>query len=1534
MVESAQPEGNVNAHDYRKSFMKQGMYDPAFEHDACGMGFVADVKGKKSRSIIDKGLDILKNLEHRGAVGADPETGDGSGILIQMPDEFIRKVAAERKIKLPAEGKYGVGVMFLPQDPIARKAAENIVEKIVIDENQKFLGWRDVPVDRNVPGRGARATQPFIRQCFVGANKSIQSQDEFERKLYTIRRIIDHRVRAELECDRSEYYVPSFSSKVLIYKGMLLAPQLTAFYKDLNDKDMKSAMTMLHLRFSTNTFPTWDLAHPFRMIAHNGEINTLRGNKNWMAARQAVMESPYFGKDLKRMLPIIMEGQSDSATFDSVLELLVMSGRSVPHAMMMMIPEAWSKNDLMDPDRKAFYEYHATMMEPWDGPAAVVFTDGDVIGATLDRNGLRPARYVVTKDGMVVLTSEAGTFSVDAENVAKKGKLQPGRMFILDLKKGRIVEDEEVKKEIVTKRPYRKWVNDNMIKMSHLPTPDLIYNADFETLHMRQRIFGYTKEDLFQVMLPMAVKGEEAVGSMGTDAALAVLSERPQMLFRYFKQVFAQVTNPPIDPIREELVMELTTYVGPEQNLLAETPLHAHRLELGHPLLSNSQMEKIRNIAKGHFKSITIPLLFNPSVRHNMRERMDQICTEAVEAVKSGISLIILSDKGVDRNLAGIPSLLATSGVHHALLKAGLRTKTGIVVESGEPREVHHFALLCAYGANAINPYVAYETIAYLTEKSFLPDIKDYGTAKKNFVKAVSKGLFKIFSKMGISTLQSYCGAQIFEAVGLDSEIVESYFDGTPTRIEGLSLEMLEQETIKRHVHALDPQIDQSTLDVGGIYQYRRDGESHLWNPLTISKLQLATSRGEYKTFKEYTDLINNQVKRRVTLRSLFELDTNGNKVPIEEVEPAKEIVKRFATGAMSFGSISWEAHTSLAIAMNKIGGKSNTGEGGEDARRFALLPNGDSMRSAIKQVASARFGVTANYLVNADELQIKMAQGAKPGEGGQLPGFKVDRLIAKIRHSIPGVTLISPPPHHDIYSIEDLKQLIFDLKNINPRARVSVKLVSEVGVGTIAAGVAKAHADHILISGHDGGTGASPISSIQYAGTPWELGLSEAHQTLVLNGLRDRVYLAADGQLKTGRDVVIAALLGAEEFGFATAPLVTQGCIMMRKCHLNTCPTGVATQDPELRKNFAGKPEYVINFMFFIAEEVRELMAAMGFRTFNEMIGQTDRIIPIRLNDHWKARGLDLTKPLFKAKPLYETNLYRTRDQNHGLENQLDHEFIELSKPALENGTPVYIKRRIRNINRTVGAMLSGEIAKKYGEDGLPDGTINIELRGTAGQSFGAFLSKGVELNLTGESNDYTGKGLSGGRLVVKVPPEVTFDPTENIIIGNTCLYGATGGEAYVNGVSGERFAVRNSGAYAVIEGVGDHGCEYMTGGRVAVLGKIGRNFAAGMSGGIAYVWDPAKEAEKCINHGMVSVEYLIYDEDISELHEMIKKHYEFTGSARAKLILENWSTERDNFWKVIPVEYMKALSALAKEKEEAVPARKASAETEAVNG
>lgn len=1495
----------------------QGMYDPSFEKDSCGMGFVADIKNRKSRKIIDIGLKIMCNLKHRGAVGADPFTGDGAGILIQMPDEFLRKLTKPLNITLPKAGRYGVGVMFMPQNAILRKAVETIIEKIVIDENQVFLGWRDVPVDSTVPGESAKLTQPFIRHCFIGANKKIKTQDEFERKLYLIRRIIDQRIRVELKCDRSKYYVPSFSSKVLIYKGMLLADQVTRYYKDLLDPDLKSAMAMVHMRFSTNTFPTWDLAHPFRMIAHNGEINTLRGNKNWMAARQVVMKSPYYGRDLKRMLPIIMEGQSDSATFDSVLELLVMSGRSLPHAMMMMIPEAWSKHDLMDPERKAFYEYHATMMEPWDGPAAVTFTDGIIIGATLDRNGLRPARYAVTKDDLVVLTSEAGTVSVEQSTILYKGRLQPGKMLIIDLAKQKIVDDEEVKKEIVSRNPYKKWVEENMLKLDSLPDPEFIHNADPPTITKRQRIFGYSKEDLLTVMRPMAAGGEEAIGSMGTDAALACLSEKPQSLFRYFKQLFAQVTNPPIDSIREELVMELTTYIGPEQNLLDETPLHAKRIELSHPLLSNSKLEKIRNINEGHFKSITLSLLFNPYERHDFREKLDKLCDESVEAVKNGAGLIILSDRGVDENKAALPCLIALSGVHHALIKAGLRTRAGIILESGEPREIHHYALLLGYGANAINPYLAYETLWELCEKKFLPEVKDYKEAKKNYVKAVSKGLFKIFSKMGISTLQSYCGAQIFEAVGIDSEVIDKYFAGTSSKIEGMSLEMIEEETIRRHKLAFNKTLAKDLLPPGGLYHFRQDGEKHLWNPLTISKLQQSTWTSNYKTFKEYTELINNQNTRRVTLRSLLEIIYSEKKLSLDEVEPASEIVKRFATGAMSFGSISWEAHTTLAIAMNRIGGKSNTGEGGEDSLRYERLPNGDSMRSAIKQVASARFGATANYLVNCDELQIKMAQGAKPGEGGQLPGFKVDNIIARIRHSTPGVTLISPPPHHDIYSIEDLKQLIFDLKNINPKARISVKLVSESGVGTVAAGVAKAHADHILISGHDGGTGASPISSIQFAGSPWEMGLSEAHQTLVLNGLRDRVYLATDGQLKTGRDVVIAALLGAEEFGFSTAPLVTQGCILMRKCHLNTCPVGVATQDPELRKKFAGKPEYVINFMFYIAEEVREYMSKMGFGTFNEMIGQTDMLTQVRPHNHWKARGIDLTKIFFKPEPIHKTNLYRTRAQEHGIEKQVDINFINLAEPALERKEPVIIDSDIWNIDRAIGTILSSEIAKRYGDNGLPDGTIKLKLKGTAGQSIGAFLAKGVEIHLKGGTNDYAGKGLSGGRLIVQVPDDIIYDPAENIITGNTCLYGATSGEAYFNGVAGERFAVRNSGAITVVEGVGDHGCEYMTGGKVVVLGKTGRNFAAGMSGGIAYVWNPYKNLEALVNKGMVELEDIEDKKEYDELYSIIENHLNYTSSNRAKYILDNWISEKYNFIKVIPGEYKKALQALEEQKQ-----------------
>jgi len=1532
---SLKDKKNNDYFENRKNAAAKGMYESSYEHDACGVGFVVNVKGIKSRMIIDKGLEVLRNLEHRGAVGADPLTGDGAGILIQMPDEFFRRITPELGINLPKYGRYGIGFIFLPQDPVLRKAAENIIEKIIIDEEQHFLGWRSVPVDPEVPGEGAKATQPFIKQCFIAANSTIKTQDEFERKLYLIRRIIDHRVRAELKLDRSKYYVPSFSSKVVIYKGELLAQQLIDYYKDLSEPDMKTAMALIHLRFSTNTFPTWDLAHPFRMIAHNGEINALRGNKNWMAAKQYVMDSPYYGKDLKRMLPIIMEGQSDSATFDSVLELLVMSGRSIPHAMMMMIPEAWSKNDLMDPDRKAFYEYHATMMEPWDGPAAVAFTDGSIIGATLDRNGLRPARYVVTKDDLVILASEAGTLEIDPATIEYKGKLQPGKMFIIDLNKKRIVSDDEVKNEIVKKQPYRQWVEENMFKLGDLPEPLFVRSVDHKTVIKRMKIFGYTKEDVYKVIRPMAVDGQEALGSMGSDVALAVLSERPQLLFRYFKQLFAQVTNPPIDPIREELVMELTTYLGSEQNLLDETPVHAHCLELQHPIISNTKLEKIRNIAKGSFKAVTIPLLFDPFEKRDMRNKLEKICRDAIEAVHKGASILILSDRGVDEKHAAIPSLLAVAGIHHTLIKEGLRTRTGIILESGEPREVSHFALLCGYGVSAINPYLAYELLADLFKEGFLPELNEYKQAKYNYKKAISKGLFKIFSKMGISTLQSYQGAQIFEAIGLDSEIIENYFPGTSSRIEGLSLEMLEEETVRRHKEAFDPLSDPESLDVGGLYHFRRDGEHHLWTPLSISKLQLSTKQNNYKTFKEYSDLINNQYKKRVTIRSLFELEKNEFKIPLEEIEPASEIVKRFSTGAMSFGSISAEAHTNLAIAMNRINGKSNTGEGGEASERFVPMPNGDNLRSAIKQVASGRFGVTAHYLVNADEIQIKMAQGAKPGEGGQLPGYKVDKVVAKIRHSTPGVMLISPPPHHDIYSIEDLKQLIFDLKNVNPKARISVKLVSEVGVGTIAAGVAKAHADHILISGHDGGTGASPITSIQYAGSPWELGLSEAHQTLVLNGLRDRVYLAVDGQMKTGRDVVIGALLGAEEFGFATAPLVTQGCILMRKCHLNTCPVGVATQDPELRAKFAGKPEYLINFMFFIAEEVRELMAQLGFRKFSHMVGQVEKITPYRPYDHWKARGLDLSKILYKPTPLYNTDLYRTKEQDHELEGQLDHQVIEKAKQAIERVEPVELDMGIRNVNRTFGAMLSGVIASKYGEAGLPDGTIKINMKGTAGQSFGAFLAPGVELNLTGEANDYVGKGLSGGRIIIKVTDGVTFDPAENIIIGNTCLYGATSGEAYFNGVAGERFGVRNSGAHAVVESVGDHGCEYMTGGRVVILGKTGRNFAAGMSGGEAYVYDINGDFDKYVNKQMVELSALSDKVDADNVKRLVIRHFHYTKSERAKYILENWEVEAKKFVKVLPFEYKAALERMKKEEKAAEAALTAQqVEEEVVNG
>ncbi len=1489
----------------------QGMYDPALDQDSCGVGFVVDITGKKSRRIIDLGLDTVCRLEHRGAVGADPETGDGSGALIQIPDGFFRRVASDEGITLPESGRYAVGFFYLPQNANTRKGLENLIEKVVVDEGQEFLGWRDVPVQGGVPGDFAKQTMPFFRQCFVGASRDITNSYDFEKRLYLIRRVIDRRVRAEYQLDRSRYYVASFSCKTIIYKGMLTAPQLIDFYDDLRADDMESALALIHQRYSTNTFPTWDLAQPFRMMAHNGEINTVRGNKNWMEARQMVMESPHYGKDLKRMLPIIMEGQSDSATFDSVLELLFHGGRTLQHAMMMMIPEAWSKNENMGEDIRAFYEYHATMMEPWDGPAAVAFTDGDIIGATLDRNGLRPARYIVTKDNLVIMASEVGTIEVDPANIAVNGRLQPGRMLLIDLKEQRIISDDDVKREICRQQPYGEWLEKNLLHLGQLPDPAFVHQPQHETIIERQRVFGYTTEDIQMIMRPMSINGQEPVGSMGTDSALAALSEKPQPLFRYFKQRFAQVTNPPIDPIREELVMELTTYIGPEQNLLAETPEHCHRLELEHPVLTNKDLEKIRGLSEGHFQTSTINILFDPDIKHGMRNRLDQVCDEAADAVRKGMNLIILSDRGVANNMAPIPSLLAVAAVHNFLVRAGLRTRTGLIIESGEPREVTHFALLLGYGANAINPYLAFETIADLKKEGFLPDseVEDVRTARKNYIKAVGKGLLKIFSKMGISTLQSYCGGQLFEAVGLDSELVNTYFTGTDTRIEGMSAEMVEEEALRRHRNAYDPTYYPGRLDPGGLHYFRKDGENHLLTPMSVHKLQVATRRNEYDTYKEFAQLVDDQHKHHITLRSLFDFEPAGDPVPIEEVETVEEIVKRFQTGAMSFGSISWEAHTDLAIAMNRVGGKSNTGEGGEDSIRYKPLENGDSMRSAIKQIASGRFGVTANYLVNADDLQIKIAQGAKPGEGGQLPGHKVNDVIAKVRLSTPGVTLISPPPHHDIYSIEDIKQLIFDLKNINPASRVSVKLVSGVGVGTVAAGVAKAHSDHILISGHDGGTGASPVSSIQHAGTPWELGLSETHQTLVANGLRDRVWIGVDGKMMTGRDVIVGALLGADEFGFSTIPLIALGCIMMRKCHLNTCPVGVATQDERLRKKYMGDADYVENYMMFIAREVREYMARLGFRKFTDMIGRTEYIKPIRPRDHWKARGLDFSRVLTPVEPLFDTKLYRTRDQEHGLEKQLDNELIQKAQPALERGESVEMDVPVFNTNRTVGTMLSGEVTRRYGEEGLPDGTIRINMRGMAGQSFGTFLAKGIDLRLSGQANDYVGKGLSGGRLIIRVPEESTFDPADNIIIGNTCLYGATSGEAYFQGVAGERFAVRNSGAHAVVEGVGDHGCEYMTGGRVVVLGSTGRNFAAGMSGGIAYIWDLDGNARRVVNPEMVDLEDLADPADVDLVLHMVTRHFEYTGSQRARKILDNWNEEVRRFIKIIPGDYKIAL-------------------------
>ncbi|HET7729726.1 MAG TPA: glutamate synthase large subunit [Usitatibacter sp.] len=1525
---------------------KQGLYDPRNEHDACGVGFVAHIKGKKSHEIVKNGITILNNLRHRGATGADPLHGDGAGLLTQIPDAFFREEMARQNVKLPKAGAYGVGMVFLPRNPAARQACVREIERSIANEGQTLLGWREVPVDDSTIGHTARSTQPVIRQVFVGAGRGSLDRDAFERKLYIIRKASGHAIRALGLSNAHEFYVPSFSHRTIVYKGMLLAEQVGAFFKDLSDKRFTSALCLAHQRFSTNTFPTWDLAHPFRFIAHNGEINTLRGNLNWIKSRQATIHSKLLGDDLDKIWPLIYDGQSDSASFDNALELLVMGGYPIAHAMMLMIPEAWAGNPLMDAKRRAFYEYNAALMEPWDGPAAVAFTDGKFIGATLDRNGLRPARYFTTSDDLIVMASEMGVLDIPQEKITKKWRLQPGKMLLVDIEHGRIVSDEELKRDLAAARPYQDWLDRTQMRLEDIQQPWEVPTPDTDKLLDRQQAFGYTQEDLKMLLTPMAVAGEEAIGSMGDDTPIAVLSNRAKPLYAYFRQLFAQVTNPPIDPIREQLVMSLVSFIGPRPNLLSpDSTEPVMRLEVSQPILTFEDMEKLRKAStftQGHFKSEILTMCYPAEWgAEGMEPALAQLCADAEDAVLKGTNIIILTDRDVSAGLIPIPALLATAAVHHHLVRAGLRTRSGLVVETGSAREVHHFACLAGFGAEAIHPNVAFATI--LDMRDGLPQKVDEKEIVKRYIKAIGKGMLKVMSKMGISTYQSYCGAQIFEAVGLSQKFVDKYFTGTPTPVEGIGLAEVAEEAVRLHRLAYsDAPLYRNQLDPGGEYAYRIRGEAHMWTPDSIAKLQHATRAGNFATFKEYSRLIDDQSERLLTLRGLFRIKEGDTPVPIDEVEPAKEIVKRFATGAMSLGSISHEAHSTLAIAMNRIGGKSNTGEGGEDPIRYQALPNGDSMRSAIKQVAAGRFGVTTEYLVNADDLQIKMAQGAKPGEGGQLPGHKVSKYIAKVRHTVPGVGLISPPPHHDIYSIEDLAQLIHDLKNVNPASRVSVKLVSEIGVGTVAAGVAKAKADHVTISGHDGGTGASPLSSVKYAGSPWEIGLAETQQTLVLNKLRARIAVQADGQMKTGRDVVIGALLGADEFGFATAPLVVQGCIMMRKCHLNTCPVGIATQDPELIRKFTGKPEHVINYFFFIAEEVREWMARMGFRRFEEMIGRVDMLDVRRGIEHWKARGLDFSRLFYCAsKKGEDIPLRQTETQDHGLAKALDHELIDKAAGALASKKPVAIESRIYNRNRTVGAMLSGEVARRYGHAGLADDTIHVNFKGTAGQSFGAWLAHGVTFELEGDANDYVGKGLSGGRIIIYPPKACPIVPEDNIIIGNTVMYGAIAGEGYFRGVAGERFCVRNSGATAVVEGVGDHGCEYMTGGTVVVLGKAGRNFAAGMSGGIAYVLDeegdftqrcnmamvelePIPEEQTAASatgtlelegHGKVKIDHVAGNDD-EMLKGIIQRHLLYTGSDRARRILENWAAYLPRFVKVMPLEYRRALAEMAQEK------------------
>ena len=1536
----------------------QGLYDPANEHDACGVGFVCHIKGQKTHEIVEQGLLILKNLTHRGAVGADPKASDGAGILVQMPDRFFREELARQGIKLPPMGQYGVGMVFLPREPASRIACEYEIERAIKDEGQVLLGWRDVPVDSSDLGESVKALEPVIRQVFIRRGPGVTVTDALERKLYVIRKSAGHAIQALKLAHSKEFYVASMSARTVVYKGMLMADQVGTYYKDLQDARFVSALALVHQRFSTNTFPAWNLAHPFRLTAHNGEINTLRGNVNWIRARQGAISSPILGSDVDKLWPLIYPGQSDSASFDNALELLVMSGYSVAHAMMMMIPEAWEGHTLMDPARRAFYEYHAAMMEPWDGPAAIAFTDGRQIGATLDRNGLRPARYVVTDDDLVIMASEAGVLPVPEDRIIKKWRLQPGKMFLVDLERGRIIDDKELKETLSAAKPYSEWIERISVKLDDFPPPDERRPEPRESMLDRQQAFGYTQEDVKFILSALATNGEEAIGSMGNDSPLAVLSSKNKTLYQYFKQLFAQVTNPPIDPIREELVMSLVSFVGPKPNLLGidETnpPL---RLEISQPVLDFEQMETIRHIERytdGKFKSFELDMTYPVAWgKEAIEARLASLAAQAEDAVRSGDSIIILSDRKVDAEHVAIPALLALSAIHQHLVNRGLRTSTGLVVETGSAREVHHFALLGGYGAEAVHPYLAFEACIELAESGKLGAGIDGAKACKNFIKGVGKGLRKVMSKMGISTYMSYTGAQIFEAVGLSKALVEKYFTGTTSNVEGIGVFEVAEEAISVHKSAFggDPVLA-NALDAGGEYAWRIRGEEHMWTPDAIAKLQSAAREGSFSTFREYATIINDQSKRMMTFRGLFDFRFGRcTPVPLDEVESAASIVKRFSTGAMSLGSISTEAHTTLAIAMNRIGGKSNTGEGGEDRRRYAPvkagetlqgrlgdgrievdlpLKEGDSLKSKIKQVASGRFGVTAEYLSSAEQIQIKMAQGAKPGEGGQLPGRKVSEYIAELRYSTPGVELISPPPHHDIYSIEDLAQLIHDLKNANSRASISVKLVSEVGVGTVAAGVAKAKADHVTISGHDGGTGASPWSSIKHAGTPWELGLAETQQTLVLNRLRSRIAVQVDGQMKTGRDVVIGAMLGADEFGFATAPLVAEGCIMMRKCHLNTCPVGIATQDPVLRKKFAGKPEHVVNFLFFVAEEARELMAKLGIRTLNELIGRADLLDMKKGIEHWKAKGLDFSRIFHQPAVGPEVARFHCETQDHGLDKALDGRLIELAIDAIEGRKPVEIDMPIRNINRTVGTMLSGEIARRWGHEGLPEATpLHIRFAGSAGQSFGAFLARRVTLEIFGDTNDYCGKGLSGGRIIVQPSPKFRGEPAQNIITGNVVLYGAIEGEAYFRGVAGERFAVRNSGALAVVEGVGDHGCEYMTGGTIVVLGATGRNFAAGMSGGIAYVFDPDGDFFQRCNASMVALDKVLAENeqeakldralwhmgrsDESLLREMIENHLKLTSSKRAEVILANWNEAREQFVKVFPNEYRRALTEMA---------------------